>query len=362
MPKLTKKVSSPATPAKKAVDKEKLALLQEVAKKINRSLGLEGRVTLGKDTTPIKRIETGLLSADYCLTGGIPKGRYTELEGEDGAGKTLLSSMFIKAAQDAGGVVGLASREEFDPVLMEQNGVDVGSLVFIDTAHGDKALEACTTLVEEGVLDMLVFDSIQSFGTRREAEGSIEDEAYGSAGAPQMWGRVMRRAYALANQGNECAYIGISQVRSAIGKFSRNGPPDPEPTQIRSIKHWKSISVQTKRGEVVYQETATGRKIVLSREFKLKCRKNKTGIPDRTTSYIYNFKEHDGKARGFDLAEDAFRMARIYEVLENKGAHYYHAGKKIEQGEANVVKLIRADEKLMQRIRGEVRERMRDEK
>ena len=55
-------------------------------------------------------------------------------------------------------------------------------------------------------------------------------------------------------------------------------------------------------------------------------------------------------------------MARIYEVLENKGAHYYHAGKKIEQGEANVVKLIRADEKLMQRIRGEVRERMRDEK
>lgn len=40
MPKLTKKVSSPATPAKKAVDKEKLALLQAEHKQTATSAGL----------------------------------------------------------------------------------------------------------------------------------------------------------------------------------------------------------------------------------------------------------------------------------------------------------------------------------
>lgn len=369
--KLTK-VSNAAitTPAPKPMHKDKRAALMDLAKTCNKALGVHGKVILGKDASPIIRVPTDILSLDYLLGAGplgagVPLARYLELFGADSGGKTLLALYMMKAFQDAGEAVAVASREEFDLPWAARQGVRVDELLFIDTAIGDKALEVATTMIESGLLGLMVFDSIQAFDTHREAEGSIEDESYGNGGAPQMWGRVMRRAYAQANQGNKTAYIGISQVRTKIGGRSMPGmpPPDPEPTNIRSIKHWKSVSIQTKAGDTVFEDTPTGKRMVVSREFNLNCKKNKTAMAYRTASYKYNFKAHDGKPEGIDIVDDTFRMARVYEAITNNGSHYFRAstGKEIANGKENVAKVLAANPKLLAALRSEVRERMMSE-
>lgn len=352
------------------------AEIQVLLKEINKKLGAEGSVILGRDASPIIRVNTALLSFEYLLCGGIPLSRYTELYGNESTGKTLAALLVILAFQRAGKVCMVVAREEFDTGWAAALGIVVEDIIFVDAINGDRSLEVATSIIELGGIDLVVMDSIQGFQTKREAEGSIEDESFGGGGASQMWGRVMRRGYSMANQGAQTAYIGISQARTKIGAFSRNGPPDTEPTGIMAIRHWKSVSVQTKKGDALFKDGKGGIKTLMARQFKMKSKKNKTGTPDRETHYWFHFKPHsglhttgDGGVKfgagvkfGFDFEEDAFRMARIYETITNAGQWYYHNGQKFAQGQEQVLTKLRADAKLLERVRAEVMERIKDDK
>lgn len=346
------------------ISADKRAQLVALCNGFNKSLKGDGHVFLGKDARPIERINTRLLTLGYLSGGGIPRGRYIEVYGPESSAKSLISTNIMKDFQDAGEVVLVCSREEFDlDWAVRSSGINPQDIIFVDTANGDKGLQVVLEFIESGLIGLAVMDSIQSFQTKREAEGSVENESFGGGGASQMWGRVMRRGYALANQGFNTSYIGISQVRSKIGGFSGGyGPPDPEPTGIMAIRHWKSLSIQSKKGEVFHEKTSSGREVLVARDFKLHVKKNKTGQSDRSGKYRFHFRDHGGFKFGFDYAEDAFRMGRAYDVIENKGAHYYIKGAKVGQGEENVIKAINADSKLLARLRGEVWERIVDDK
>ncbi len=361
MIKATKKVTPKKSTPNSTLSAEKRTQIEALIKDVNRALRTEGKVVLGKDVGPIARVESSLLFVNHLTTGGYPVARYIELYGQDSGGKTLLALSAIRDFQEAGQAVLVASREEFDPRWALRQGVNPNDIVYVDTIVGDKALETSSTLMETGLFGLFVADSIQAFETKREAEGSIEDESYGNAGAPQMWGRMARRGWSMANRGIPTTWLGISQVRTAIGAYSPRGVPDPTPTQIRSIKHWKSISIETKAGKEEYLESSTGLKKLLRQEFSLKNKKNKTGIRGRTASYTYNYCDHDGRTRGFDLADDAFTMGRIYEAITNNGSHYHYKGKEFANGEEKAVAYLRKDEKLLQAIRNDVLERMRAE-
>lgn len=345
--------------SKKASDR-KHEDLSEVIRKINKALGAEGKVRLGVDSSPIARVPTNLLTLDYLMTGGVPRGRYVELYGDESTGKSLLSSIMVAQYQAAGEVVVAVLREEADYHWMSRLGVDTSKIVVVETAVGDAAVEAATTLIEQAKIGLVVLDSIQSFQTKREAEGSVEDESYGNGGAAQLWGRIMRRGYALANMGVDTSYVGISQGRTKIGGFSK-GVPDSEPTGIKAIRHWKSISIQTKAGPAVMEAGKAGAVNVMERTFNLKIKKNKTGISGREGSYNFVYRPYDGKLFGVDYAEDAFRMGRVYEVVEGKGSWFYVNGKRIANGEAAALAAIRGDKKLLASIRGKVAEMIKGE-
>lgn len=355
---------------------EKRKELESLIKDVNRKLGAEGKVILGRDASPIIRVNTSLLTFEYLTCGGVPLARYLEAYGGESVGKTLLAMLIIVAFQQAGKTVMVISREEWDSAWAERLGVVVEDIIFVDAINGDRSIEVATSILEKAVIDLVVMDSIQAFQTKREAEGSIEDESFGGGGASQMWGRVARRGYSQANSGVQTAYMGISQGRTKIGGFSRNGPPDLEPTGIMAIRHWKSISIQCKKGDVVFKDGKSGIKVLYARQFKWKSKKNKTGTPDREGHYWFHFRPHSGLSSaadggvkfgegvkfGFDFEEDAFRMARIYETITNAGQWYYLNGQKFAQGQENALTKLRKDAKLLERIRAEVMERIKDDK
>jgi len=294
---------------------EQLVALTE---QINRSLGVDGKVYVGRDHQEFERIRTGVLAFDVITGGGIPRRCYTEVYGQESAGKTTLALHACAAVQREGGIAAWVVGEEFDDDWAERNGVNVDKLVKIEALTGDLMLETAATYLESGLIDLLILDSVQAIGTKREQDAGVDSEAYAGAGAPQLWGRFYRRSRALFNgRKSNAAIIGISQVREAIGQFSPNGKPEPMPTQIRVIKHWKAISVYCKKGEPTFLDPKSEKKRIISREFKLRCVKNKTAVPERVGSFIYHFTK---KRWGIDTADEAFRLARVYDLVQQRGA------------------------------------------
>lgn len=332
------KAKTKAAP-KKAKELSRADHLALVAEQVNSQLKTKGKVRVGVEVLQdylIKRTPTGLVSFDYVLGGGLPHGRLTELYGEEGAGKTLLALESVAAVQRAGGTAVWVVGEEFDAGWAKKRGVDIDKLVQVTVDSGDTALEAAMTMVESGYVDILVMDSYQSLGTEREMNDGVDAENFAGAGAPQMWGRVMRRAMAASNSGRAAhtIFIGISQVRSPIGKFSPAGVPDPEPTAIRALKHWKAVSIQCKKGEIVFQDQRGDRRTIISREVRMRCKKNKTAPAEERTGYfkLYAMDTEEVKA-GIDKVEDVFRVARALEVIE--GVSWLNAyGIKAQGGQA----------------------------
>lgn len=304
--------------AKKTKEQSRREKLELLLEEINDALGDAGKVYLGSEHEPIVRIPTGILAFDTITGGGLPRRHLTELYGEESSGKSLLALNCVAAVQRAGGVAAWIAGEEFDDEWAVKNGVNIEELVKIEALSGDKNLEVAVTFLERGILDLLVIDSYQALGTVRELDDGVEKESYAGAGSPQLWARFYRATRALFNgRKSDAAIIGISQVRDPIGAFGAGGKkPEPRPTQIRVLKHWKAISVFCKKGEPIFEDMQSQKRKIVSREFNLRCVKNKTAPPERISSYIYRFR---GEHKGLDVLEEIVRLGKVYEVLEQRG-------------------------------------------
>jgi len=318
--KASKKTSKKKATKKPTVDKKKLAALEAVVKKVNKSLGKDGAVFLGSQHKTFTRMGTGIVALDFVIGGGLPRGQMTMFSGEDSTAKTMCSILSAAKVQREGGTVVWVAGEGFDREWAESHGVDLDSIFVIQADTGDVALESAISLMEEAPVDLLVIDSVQSLGTTREMEDGVDQESYGNAGAPQMWGRIMRRCYAAMNkmeQGQETAIIAISQVRSAVGKRGFRGmTPDPESSGIKALKHWKAVEVFFKKGDYDYEGDKEKRNIT-RRQFKLKNLKNKTATPHRESSFDFY-----PRTRKVDNRITAVRLAKAFGFVENKGAWY----------------------------------------
>ena len=309
---------------------DRLQQLQAVANQCNKALGSTGAVYLGSEQRAFERVPTGIVALDYVLGGGLVRGQMIQFTGAESCFKTTAAMISAANIQKNGGLAVWVAGEGFDKSWAAKHGVDIKKLLIVTANMGDVALETAMTLLESGLVDVMVFDSFQSLGTSQEMEGAVDDPAYASAGAPQMWGRVMRRVYA-AGAANACL-IGISQVRAKIGGFSGHGPPEPEGTGIWAIKHWKCADVIFKKGEPIFagDKTGEGRKL-LSREFKLHCKKNKTA-PTEQFQASFTFKRKSDGTWKVDNLGTLMRLAMACEVVERSGAWYQGFGIKA-QGE-----------------------------
>lgn len=339
---------------KKTKEPSKLDKLRLLAAECNKALGADGKVTFADDIQIYERLPTGILAFDSITGGGLVRCHLTELYGEESSGKTLLALHAVASVQKRQGVAVWVKGEDFDPPWARRQGVDTNKLIIIESSTGDKALETACTLLEDGDPDLVVFDSYQALGTTREAEGGVDSEAYAGGGAPQLWGRVMRRAYAAFNsKKTTAALLGISQVRDAIGGFSPNGRPEPKPTQIRALKHWKSISVQCKKGEPTYTDPKSDKRRLVAREFHLKCVKNKTAPPERVSSFVYNFKEWEGGSPGVDFADEVLRLGKVHGLLEQKGGWIHGYGEKAH-GDAAFKERIKGNYRILKELRTDI--------
>lgn len=122
--------------------------------------------------TEATTISTGNENLDAVLGGGWPRGRISELIGQEGSGRMAVLLTTIAAAQRSGGVVALIDTEHrFDSARAREVGIQLTDLLVSQPDCAEQALAIVEKLHSSGAVDLIVVNSTAALTPRAELEG-----------------------------------------------------------------------------------------------------------------------------------------------------------------------------------------------
>jgi recombination protein RecA len=297
---------------------------------------LTGSLALNIAIGPIRRHPNGLWQAGY-------KPGFVEMFGAESSGKSTLLLIAIARAQDAGITCALIDAEHsFDPVYAANLGVIVKDLLYIKAPNGTAALEILDTLVKSGRVGLIGVDSVASLVPEGDMESEIGHSRVGSL--PGLLSDSLKRIIVnVAHAGTTVIFI--NQIREKIGVVYGN--PEVTPGG-RALKFYSHLRLHVSRAEWV-----TEGDVRIGHRIRVKCVKNKWGLPHRQAEF--NFLWPNGLRKGcIDNALELLEAGILFGLITANGSWYSIAGQSIGQGKDTAVATIRANPSLLYWIYNEV--------
>jgi recombination protein RecA len=280
-------------------------------------------------------IPTGSLSLDIALgTGGIPRGRITEIFGPESSGKTTLCQHIIAESQRLGGTCAFVDMEHaLDPSYASRCGVDIDSLLISQPDMGEQALEITETLVRSGAVDIIIIDSVAALVPRAEIEGDMGDSPMGMQA--RLMSQALRKLSGAIKQTNT-AVVFTNQLRMKIGVMFGN----PETTTGgMALKFYSSVRLDIRR----IQSIKLGSEIIGNRT-RVRVVKNKVAPPFRTAEFDIMYKE------GISKSGDILDLATELSLIDKRGSFYSYGDIRLGQGRENAKGFLRENMAMMEEI------------
>jgi recombination protein RecA len=288
-----------------------------------------------RNALPVTAISSGSLSVDWALgVGGFPRGRVNEIYGPESSGKTTLTLHLIAEAQKAGGSAAFIDAEHaLDPAYARSLGVDVDNLIVSQPDHGEQALEIASALVNTGVVDLIVIDSVAALVPRAELEGEIGDSHVGLQA--RLMSQALRKLTGNVARTNTCLVF-INQLREKIGVMF--GSPETT-TGGRALKFYSSIRVEVRRTSNIKD----GDKTVGART-RVKVVKNKVAAPFKDVEVDLMH------GQGFCRETDLIDLGVAHNIIDKSGSWLSFNGERIGQGRENARQFLRENSATAARI------------
>lgn len=251
----------------------------------------KGSIILGENLPTLHCISTGLVSLDAILGSkgkdrrGIPRGFYTEISGENSAGKSLLAKWIVIQFQRHGLAPGYVNVESpMDLEHMRELGVDFEHLVLIEAKFGERAVAAFTAWAP--LLDLMVLDSIGALYSIKQIQEPTKTGKLKEKGPENVTAaRTKLVNQCLLNTIDPMAkkmltFIGINQVRDSFGNFS--WAPEKGTTGGNFLKHFQMLHLQCWFGGQIKAGSGDDAQTV-GRYVGVTIKKTKMGIERKTT-------------------------------------------------------------------------------
>ncbi len=324
------------SPTLDEIDESRQIALDKALSDITKRYGDGTIMRLGEShLLDVDIIPTGSLSLDIALgTGGIPRGRITEMFGPESSGKTTLCQHIIAESQRLGGTCAFVDMEHaLDPSYTSRYGVDIDSLLISQPDMGEQALEITETLVRSGAVDIIVIDSVAALVPRAEIESDMDDSPMGMQA--RLMSQALRKLSGAIKQTNT-AVVFTNQLRMKIGVMFGN----PETTTGgMALKFYSSIRLDIRR----IQSIKLGSEIIGNRT-RVRVVKNKVAPPFRTAEFDIMYNE------GISKSGDILDLATELSLIDKRGSFYSYGDIRLGQGRENAKGFLRENMAMMEEI------------
>lgn len=265
---------------------------------------------------------------------GYPRGRITEIYGQEGTAKTSLALWSVAQAQrDGMQCLYIDAEYALDLQLAQKLGVNLDTLIIIYPKTGEEAIGVVERMLKEKVVDFVVIDSVPSINPTPELEAEVGKPTMG--GQARLWASALRRLVPLVALSNSVLLL-INQVRHNI----MGGSYDPWVTPGgKALKFYSSVRIQLNRKDKLVKGDD-----VIGQRVEYKFRKNKVNMNNDSGffDYIYN--------QGFVSELDIVAIAIKKNILTREGNGYFFNGERIAIGREKTNEAIRANPELSSQI------------
>jgi recombination protein RecA len=321
------------------MDKQKA--LEMALSQIEKQFGRGSVIRLGeKPKFDSEVISTGSVALDMALgVGGVPRGRITEIYGQESSGKTTLAYHIVAEAQKAGGTAAFVDAEHsVDAAYASSLGVDIDSLLVSQPDTGEEALEIVDALIRSGAVDVVVLDSVAALVPKAEIEGDMGDSHVGMQA--RLMSQALRKIGGSISKSN-CSAIFINQIREKIGVMFGN--PETTPGG-RALKFWASVRLEVRRIETLKQGSdAIGTRV------RVKVQKNKVAPPFRQAEFDIMFSKGISRSGGIlDLAVELGYVGK-------SGTWFNFGEQRLGQGRENAKVFLEEHSDIMDQLEAMIR-------
>jgi recombination protein RecA len=291
----------------------------------------------------VPSISTGSLAIDVSTgIGGVPKGRFTEIYGPEGGGKTTLLLNIAREAVKAGErVLFIDTENSLDYAYAEEvvKDMDTDKFLVVQPESAENSFTIAMLGMDAGYTCIL-FDSVAALSPEEELEKGMEKQQV--ALAPRLTSKFLRKVIHKIRL-NEVAFVYSNQVRANIGSYF-GGWVTPAGY---ALKHYTSLRIYLTKGkDIEVKEKDKDKKIIVGNYVNFVIKKNKVGKPFRqaTTNIIYG--------KGVDYYRDVISFGTLLGVIKNRGSYFAFEEETIgkKPGVANTAQALAKDQKLLDKV------------
>lgn len=321
-------------------------------KKVNKQYGAE-IVQLGVEEKELDLIQFTSLRLNYMSYGGCPRGRFTEVYGEESSGKStlcldLMANFQKKWPEEY--ILYCDVEGTYDAKWAANMNVDSSNVVILNCVgqYAEEIFDQILEAMETGAFGLIILDSIGAMYSKQASEKSIEEKTYGGIALPMT--TFVNRATPIVKR-NNIAFIGINQVRQNIGNIYN-------PISTPGGNAWKFACSQRymcRKGKFLDEkgnEVSNGTENPCGHLIEVKLTKSKTCPSDRRIAKCSLF-YRNGIRQDIDLLD----LAVKFDIIHKSGA-WFDAninGKDYKwQGQAKVLDALNSDVELFESLKNKV--------
>ena len=267
----------------------------------------------------VKSFPTKIATLDRVLNGGIPKGRFTQIYGDFGTLKTMVSLLACASAMEQEPdrpVLYFDFEYSITPEYLSAAGIELGNSMFhiAQPSSPEIAIKMAAEAIQDGNPSIIVFDSVVAMQPKSIHEGSVE--AAGIGVHAKMLNKMCVQLTPLAAK-YDTALIFINQVRVNLSGY---GDPESRPGG-RALDFYSDLMLRFGKSRI---DKPGSDKEIIGAEINVQVKKSRVSKPFQKCTFNMFYET------GVDFIGATIAVAVDEGIVSKSGAWYTYGDVKVQ--------------------------------